>query len=153
MSTAFTPLAFLIVVRSVPGICFSVMMKTFGSSVNSKSSTMACLMLMLLDAMIVATSARIPGMLGSTGMISITPHFMWGATSFRWQVGVRFENILRSSGSFVITSLVAVTALLSTWNALAIFESASSIWPAQNVLLWILIPYSIIFCAIFFRWG
>lgn len=114
MSTAFTPLAFLIVVRSVPGICFSVMMKTLGSSVNSKSSTMACLMLMLLVAMMVATSARIPGMLGSTGMISMTPQCMWGATSLRWQVGVRFENILRRLGSFLMTSLVAVTARLST---------------------------------------
>jgi len=129
MSTAFTPLASRIAESNDPGICFSVMMNNRGSSVSSKSSTIACLMLMLLVAMMVATSASIPGMLGSAGMISMMPHFMAGATSLRRHVGARLEKILRSFGSFMITSLVAVTARRSTWNARAIFESASSIEP------------------------
>lgn len=122
-------MAALIVASNVPGICLSVIMKSRGSTANSKSSTMACLMLILLVAIMVATSARIPGMLGSEGIISMTPHFMCGATSLRWQVGIRLENILWSSGSLIMTSLVAVTARRSTWNARAIFESESSMGP------------------------
>ena len=37
MRTALTPLALRISASKVPGICFSVMMKSRGSSVNSKS--------------------------------------------------------------------------------------------------------------------
>ena len=83
MRTALTPFALRMSASRFPGICSSVMMKSRGSSVNSKSSTMACRILILLFAMMVATAARIPGMLGSWGMISITPQFMCGATSLR----------------------------------------------------------------------
>lgn len=108
---------------SIPGILFSVTMKSLGSSESSKSSTIACLMLILLSAIIDATSATIPGMLGSFGIISITPQFISDATSFRWHVGVRFENTFFRSSVFIIVSIVLLIILLSISNALAIFES------------------------------
>lgn len=129
MRTAFTPFAFLIRGMIFPGICFSVTIKSRGSSESSKSSTIAWRMLILFFAMMVATSATIPGMLGSVGMISMTPQFMVGAISFKWQVGVSFEKIFVSSGVVLMVSMVAVIARRSMLRARAIFESESSMSP------------------------
>ena len=129
MSIALTPFAFRILGISDSGICFSVIMKSRGSSENSKSSTIACLMLMLCCAIMVATSASIPGVLGSFGMISITPQCICDATSLRWPVGSRFENILLRSDSFVMVCIVEVITRLSTEKARAILDAESSMSP------------------------
>ena len=100
---------------SSPGVFFSTIKLSFGSGDSSRSSTIACLMLKPLFAIIIAELARMPGVFGVHGhyfdhtQVQVLSDLLQRVPADR-----KSSNIKRSSRFSFMACSVSFTVLLST---------------------------------------